>query len=35
MFMGFRDDAYLFTIANDGKLYDSVSYNKHEWFKKY
>lgn len=34
-FMGFRDDAYLFTIANDGNLYDSVSYNKHEWFKKY
>lgn len=34
-FMGFRDDAYLFTIADDGNLYDSVSYNKHEWFKKY
>lgn len=34
-FMGFRDDAYLFTIANDSELYDSVSYNKHEWFKKY
>lgn len=33
-FMGFIDDAYLFTIANDYELYDSVSYNKHEWFKK-
>ena len=31
-FMGFMDDAYLFTIANGRELYDSVSYNKHEWF---
>lgn len=31
-FMGFEDNAYLFTIANDGELYDSVSYNKHKWF---
>ena len=34
-FMGFMDDAYIFTIANDYELHDSVSYNKHEWFKKY
>lgn len=34
-FMGFIDDAYLFTISNDNKLFDSVSYNKHDWFKKY
>ena len=34
-FMGIRDDAYLFTIVNEDDLYDTVSYNKHDWFKKY
>lgn len=34
-FMGFMDDAYLFTVANDSGVYDSVSYNKHDWFRKY
>lgn len=34
-FMGLFDDAYLFTVADDNGLYDSISYNKHDWFRKY
>lgn len=31
-FTGLFDDGYIFTISNEKDLYDSVSYNKHNWF---